>query len=76
MFGSLYHDYFGIKLGDPGKFWVSHIVGKTCVEHLHQWKNDKRNSLTFGVSMIWREPQNHHNDCYFCAFDLVGVNKR
>ena len=70
MFESLHHVYFGIKLGDPGKFWVSHIVGKTCVEHLHQWKNDKRNSLKFGVSMIWREPQNHHNDCYFCAFDL------
>ena len=26
--------------------------------------------------MIWHESQNHHDDCYFCAFDLVGLNKR
>ena len=28
------------------------------------------------MPMICRELQNHHDDCYFCAFDLVGLNKR
>ena len=30
----------------------------------------------FGVVMIWHEPQNHYDHCYFCAFDLVELNKR
>ena len=76
LFDSLHHAYFGIKLGDQGKFWASLIVCKTPSEDLCQWKNEKRNSLKFGVPMIWCELENHHIDCYFCAFDLVGLNKR
>ena len=62
----------GMKLGDQEKSWASHIVCETCVEDLHQQKNGKRNSLKFGVPMIWHERQNHYDDCYFCALDLVG----
>ena len=51
------------------------IVHKTYVEHLLQWKSGKCNSLNFGVPMIWCKPQNHYDYCYFCAFDLVGLNK-
>ena len=25
--------------------------------------------------MIWREPQNHYDGCYFCTFDLMRLNK-
>ena len=73
---NLYHAYFGMKLGDQDKSWAPHIVCKTSVEHLRQWKNGQRNSFKFGVSMIWCEPQNHHDYCYFCAFDLVGANTK
>lgn len=24
--------------------------------------------------MMWREPQNHHSDCYFCAVNVKGFN--
>ena len=65
-----------MKLGDQAKFWCPNIVCKTCVEHLRKWKNGKLNSLKFGMPIIRRESQNHHDDCYFCAFDLVGLNKR
>jgi len=26
--------------------------------------------------VMWREPQNYTTDCYFCACDIAGYNKR
>ena len=25
--------------------------------------------------MVWREPKNHHDDCYFCAVNVKGFNR-
>ena len=30
----------------------------------------------FGVPMVWREPKNHHADCYFCAVNTKGFNSK
>ena len=35
-----------------------------------------RAALKFGIPMIWREPANHFDDCYFCMTNLVGYNKK
>ena len=32
-----YLAYFEVKLDDQDKLWASHIVCKTCIEHLRQW---------------------------------------
>lgn len=69
-----YLGYFGVKLGDQDKAWAPHIVCKTCSEHLRQWTKGKR-SLKFGVPMVWREPRNHIDDCYFCMVDVNGINR-
>ena len=37
-----YYAYFGVKLGDQDKPWVSHVACKSCVEHLREWTNRKR----------------------------------
>ncbi len=29
----------------------------------------KREKLIFGISMVWREPKNHVDDCYFCVVE-------
>ena len=71
-----YLAYFDCRLGDQDKEWAPHIVCKCCTEHLREWTKGKRKGLSFGVPMIWREPQNHFDDCYFCAINLKGINRK
>ena len=71
-----YFAYFGVKIGDQDKNWAPHVACHTCIEHLRQWTNGKRISMRFAIPMIWREPQNHVSDCYFCALNLKGINRR
>ena len=60
-----YEAYFGMKLGDQDKFWALHNVCKHCTETLRFWTQGKVSSMQFGVLMVWREPKNHHDNCYF-----------
>ena len=70
-----HHAYFGIKLTDQDKAWAPHMACKACTETLRGWTNGKR-SLNFGIPMVWREPTNHFTDCYFCAVDVTGINRK
>ena len=70
-----YHAYFSIKLADQDKTWAPHMVFKACTETLRGWTNGKR-SLNFGIPVVWREPTNHVPDCYFCAVDVTGINRK
>ena len=72
IFTVLQRAYFGVKVGDQDKQWAPYIACKTCVEHLHQWINEKGQSLQFGVPMVWRKRKNHH-DCYFCVVNIPGI---
>ena len=70
-----YLTYFGVKLGYQDKPLAPHSECKSCVEHLREWTKGKRKTdLTFGVPMVWREPTNYVNDCYFCMINLAGIN--
>jgi len=68
--------YFKVMLGDQDKPWTPHIVCKPCVGHLRQWTNKSRKSLRFAIPMVWREPKDHCNDCYFCAVKTEGINRK
>ena len=70
----LYHAYFGFKLGDQDKPFAPHIVCQCCTSKLHMWSAKKIKSLPFGIPMVWREQQNHHDDCYFCLTNIKGFN--
>lgn len=70
----VYFAYFGIKLGDQDKPWAPHKVCAVCVEELRQWFQGKKQSLRFGIPMVWREPKNHSDDCYFCSCNVRGFN--
>ncbi|KAJ4429515.1 hypothetical protein ANN_21684 [Periplaneta americana] len=67
-------EYSGLslKLGGQHKSWCPHKVCRSCFEELKSWKNGKKKSMSFGIPMIWREPTNHGDDCYFCAVKVVG----
>ena len=71
-----YHAYFGVQLGDQDKPWAPHVVCETCVEHLRQWTQGSRKALKLGIPMTWKEPKNYTDDCYFCAINLTGINKK
>ena len=71
-----YYAYFKIKLGDQDKDWAPQVVCKVCEEGLRHWAKGNRKSLPFGIPMVWREPQNHHDDCYFCLCDIKGHNRK
>ncbi|GFT83345.1 uncharacterized protein TNCV_1555601 [Trichonephila clavipes] len=69
-----YHQYFKIKLCNQDKLWVPHIVYQKCAVSLQLWSSEKRDAVMFETPMIWREPQNHHDDCYFCVVKINGIN--
>ena len=59
-----------IKLGDQNKTWEPQIICKSCKESLQLWMKGNR------TGMVWHEPVNHFDDCYFCIANLVGFNKK
>ena len=71
-----YLAYFKVKLGNQDKSWASHIVCKTCNEHLRHWTKKQRKGLRFAIPMVWREPKDHYSDCYFCGIKTKGINRK
>ena len=45
-----YHDYFGVKTTGLG--FAPHVCCKTCVEKLRDWRNLKKKSIQFTISMV------------------------
>ena len=65
-----------MQLGDQDKEWAPHIVCQKCFINLNNWSRNKLKSLPFGIPMIWREPTNHIDDCYFCMVKTLGFNQK
>ena len=54
------------------------LVIRTSLE-LHKsgliaWFNGKKAAFNFAIPMVWREPRNHADDCYFCFTNITGFN--
>ena len=72
----VYCNYFGVKQGDQDKPFAPHICCKTCVENLRDWKNCKKNSMSFAIPMIKRKEKDHLKHCYFRMINLKGINHK
>ena len=64
------------RFGDQDKSCAPRQVCTTYVETLRSWSQGKNVKLKFGVPMVWREPKNHVDDCYFCLVNVKGFNKK
>jgi hypothetical protein len=75
-FRSAYYHYFGCKVGNQNKACAPHVCCTVCYSSLTQWLNGKRLKMPFTVPMVWREPKDHHSDCYFCMTNIAGFTKK
>ena len=64
-----------MKIGNQDKSWALHSCCSSCNERLTTWTNGKLKSMPFGIPMMWLEPKNHTDDCYFCTLNLAGFNR-
>ncbi|GBL92566.1 hypothetical protein AVEN_123753-1 [Araneus ventricosus] len=72
----VYFAYFKLKLGDHDNKWAPHKVYRRCEEDLRLWFKGKKNSIRFGIPMMWHEQKNHSTDCYFCSVDVRGFKTK
>ena len=61
-----YRLYFGMNIGDQDKSWAPHVICGSSRSNLEGWLRGSGRDMTFAVPRVWREPPNHHDDCYFC----------
>ena len=72
----LYERYFQPSfIGDQNQSWAPHIVCISCVSRLRKWAKNGY-SMPFAIPMVWREPSDHSNDCYFCKCNIKCFNKQ
>lgn len=67
--------YFKRPFKDQDKSWAPKGACYNCVRGLNAWKNGNKKQMSFGIPMVWREPQSHLDDCYFCCTKTFGFNK-
>lgn len=72
----IYNLYFGCHLGDQDKAWAPHQICSACSNGLRDWVNKKKASMPFAIPMIWREPRDHNEDCYFCSVNITGFSTK
>lgn len=71
-----YQAYFGIAVRHQDKSWAPNVCCSLCSVSLWRWTNGKLKSMPFGIPMLWMEPKNHSDDCYFCTVNMFGFNRR
>lgn len=70
-----YFLYFG-HIVYQDKPWIPQMFCVSCYATLLSWLNGNKTSMPFAIPILWREPSNHYNDCYFCMTDIRGYSKK
>lgn len=67
-----YEFYFSMQF-IKNVWWAPKIICACCYNGLQNWANEKRESMSFGVPMVWSNPTRHHAaECYFCINNAHG----
>lgn len=67
--------YFNREVQNLDKNYVPNFCCLYCFRRLLGWLKGAPISMKFAVPMIWKEQQNHIDDCYFCLVNVSGVNR-
>jgi hypothetical protein len=66
--------YFSCPLGDQDEDLAPHVICMSCSKGLNDWMNRRKMAMLFVIPMIWWEPRNHVDDCYFCCASVTGFS--
>jgi hypothetical protein len=66
--------YTGCKIGDQDKIWVLKMCCSSCSRILAGWLKGTHKWMPFAVPMVWHEPQDNSNICYFCMTKITGFS--
>ena len=64
-----------MDIGDQDKPWAPHAICGNCRSNLEGWLRGSGKVMSFAIPRVWREPQNHHDDCYFCIINILKYRK-
>ena len=64
-----------MKMGSQDKSWAPHFCCGSCRSTLEGWMRGSRKCMPLAIPRIWKEPTNHHDDCYFCMVDISKYKK-
>ncbi|KAI6656240.1 hypothetical protein LOD99_1573 [Oopsacas minuta] len=56
--------------------WAPHVISSACSSGLRDWVNKRKTSVLLEYQMVWREPKNHYDDCYFCIVNTTGFSMK
>ncbi|KAJ4425352.1 hypothetical protein ANN_27967 [Periplaneta americana] len=65
--------YIEVPIRDQDNSWAPHVCCGSCNTTLEGWLRGFRKFMPFAVSRFWREPTNHHDNCYFCMVDVSSL---
>ena len=58
------------------KPWAPHKFFFSLFKGITRLGTQKKTSMLFAMPMIWREPRDHHEDCYFCNVIVIGFSTK
>ena len=64
-----------MDIGDQEKSWIPHAICGSCQSNLKGSLRGSGRVMSFAVPRVWREPQNHHDDFYFCMINISKYRK-
>ena len=64
-----------MDIGDQDKPWAPYVICGSCRSSLEGWLRGSGKAMSFAVSRVLREPQNHQYDCYFCMINISKYRK-
>ena len=65
--------FFPSQIGDQDKKWAPKAICVRCNAQLSKWYTHG-NAMPFEIPMMWREPKDHHSDCYVCVTQISCFN--